>query len=154
MLTQGVDSFVSVATADSYMAKRIDVAAWDEATLQMKEQALATATSLLNYLPWVGMSTSEEQSLAFPRTGIYFDPVLGRRVMLSGIPRRIEEATCELAYHLLMNDGLLDETGDLSSLQVGDVSLGNLRKPPVFPSVVSNLIRPLRRNLNAWWRAN
>ncbi len=157
-LVKGTNSNVTVAEADSYFGDRIDVAAWDSASATQKAQSLVTATLLLDSLNWTGVAVSDSQSLAFPRTGSYFDPKLGVTVELSNniVTNRISTATFELAYHLLNNDGLLDETGDVKNLTLGKIDLTNIRRPSQLPSIVRNLIRPLLVNTgsNAWWRAN
>jgi len=156
-LSQGTNSYVTVEEADAYFSDRLDVAAWSEADASSKEQSLITASKMLNDLQWIGAAISDSQSLAFPRSGSYFDPMLGMDVELtSSIPNRIIEAVYELAYHLLNNDGLLDNTGSLSSLTVGQISLEIKSTPSTYPARVKNLITPLtsKAGVNSWWRAN
>lgn len=157
-LTKGTNSYVSVIEADSYFADRLDVDAWATASNTQKEQSLVTSTKVLETLDWTGVAVSDSQSLAFPRTGTYFDPRLGYDVSLSSVAvtNRINSATFELAYHLLNNDGLLDDTGNVDKLTVGKIDLTTIRRPDTLPSIVRNLIRPLLVNSgsNTWWRAN
>lgn len=157
-LSKGVNSYATVAEADAYFADRIDVAAWTSGTEVQKSQALITATSILDDLRWVGVAANESQSLAFPRSGFYFDPKLGMDVELNNttIPSRIIRATYELAYHLLNNDGLLDETGTVRDISVGNINLTNIVNTSVIPLYIRKIIEPLRINSGAafWWRAN
>ena len=157
-LTKGVNSYVDVVEASAYFADRLDVAAWEGASDTDKAKALVTATSLLDGLVWIGVAVSETQPLAFPREGSFFDPRLGFEVAFDSVdtPPRIVTATYELAYHLLNNDGLLDETGSVDSLSIGSISLTNVRNASWLSPTVDRLIKPMRAlaNKNAWWRAN
>lgn len=156
-LQKGVNSYVTVEEADAYFADRLDVAAWTGASVEQKPQALVTATKMLDDLDWTGYVVSESQPLAFPRTGEYFDPRTGTTISLnSSTPVRIQNATMELAYHLLNNDGLLDDTGTVESISIGGINITNIRQANKMPGVVDRLVKPLLVNSgsNMWWRAN
>lgn len=157
-LAKGTNSYATVSEADSYFEDRLDVAAWTSATVTQKAQALVTATAYLNDLNWIGIAVSDSQTLAFPRTGAYFDPRLGMDVSLdeTSVPTRIITATYELAYHFLNNDGLLDDTGTVENLSLGNISLQNIYNPNKIPLHIKRLIQPLQQNrgANLWWRAN
>jgi hypothetical protein len=156
-LVKDTNSYVTVAEADSYFGDRLDVAAWTSATATQKAQALITATRLLDELDWTGIAVSETQNLAFPRKGTYFDPKIGMDVELTtSVPSRILNATYELAYHFLNNDGLLDDTGNVKNIVVGGINLQSIVSPSKIPNFVRRLINPLRveRGSNMWWRAN
>ncbi len=173
MLEVGKNSYISVADADTYFLGRVDAAAWTSADNQMKEQSLITATRMLNEIIWVGVAASDLQTIAFPRIGSYLEPVLGKVVELDPvvIPQRMLAATCEQAYQLLNNDGLLDETGSISKLKVDVIELegldGESALPPRFSTTAENYYYPLTMDGNAalqrkytgsggnaWWRAN
>lgn len=153
-----VNSYVTVVNADTFFADRIDVTAWVNADPVVKGQALVTATQLLDDMLWAGTVVDGNQPLAFPRVCEYFDPRLGSLVYLDGstVPDRIVRATLELAYHLLINDGLLDSSASVSDIAIGPIKLGNVRSVSKVPSTVKNIIKPLLVNAgtNAWWRAN
>lgn len=157
-LTKGSNSYVTVAEADAYFETRLDVAAWEDLTDEnQKAKALVTASMILDELEWTGVAISVDQSLAFPRNGSYFDPKLGMCILLdSNVPDRVIVATYELAYHLLNNDGLLDDTGTVEDLQVGPVNLSKVRSAQKIPSFVKRHINPLllNRGANTWWRRN
>jgi hypothetical protein len=156
-LAKGINSYVTEAEADAYFLNRLDVDAWTAADSTMKEQALISATLMLEDIAWVGMAISETQDLAFPRSGSYFDPRVGALVYLSGeVPARVIRATKELAYHLLNNEGLQDETGGALDIKVGSIELSKVSTPSKLSSVVRDIIKPLRVNggSNAWFRAN
>lgn len=156
-LQKGVNSYVTVDEADTYFADRLDVAAWTGASEEQKPQALVTATKMLDDLDWTGYVVSESQPLAFPRSGDYFDPRTGTTISLnSSVPMRVQNATMELAYHLLNNDGLLDDTGTVESISIGGINITNIRQANKLPGVVERLVKPLLVNAgsNMWWRAN
>jgi hypothetical protein len=155
-LVKGTNSYATILEADTYFSDRLDVAAWTSATESQKSQALITATSMLDDLSWTGIATDSAQFLAFPRIGYYFDPRLGITIELVDVPSRIFTACLQLAYHLLNNDGLLDDTGSALDLNIGGISLSRIRNPGKIPSIVKRLIRPLLLNTanNTWWRAN
>lgn len=154
-LTKGVNSNVSLEEANAYFADRIDSDAW-VTTDSRKSQALITATSLLNDLPWSGIVGETAGDNAFPRIGTYFDPRTGRREPLSPTPKRVYTATYELAYHLLLNKNVLDESGGIDDLGISGISLNNIKTPGKISGNVLKIVRPMLINngSNTWWRAN
>lgn len=156
-LAKGTNSYATVEEADAYFADRLDVAAWTSADATSKAQALVTATSILEQLPWAGVAISENQPLAFPRAGYYFDPRIGTSITFTNDPpNRIVVACKELAYHLLNNDGVLDETGRAVSIKIGPIELDRTSPASLIPANVRRLIKPLLVNAGSsgWWRAN
>lgn len=156
-LAKGTNSYVTLAEATTYFGDRLDAGAWDDADDARRSQALVTATEVLDGQSWTGTAVSDSQPLAFPRVGNYFDPRIGTYQSLPAtVPDRVVKATYELAYHLLNNDGILDDTGQVIDLQVGTIQLTKVSKPNLIPAVVTRLIRPLLVNAgsNVWWRAN
>jgi hypothetical protein len=158
-LVKGVNSNATVTEADTYFENRLDVANWTSVADAQKEQALCTATSMLDELDWIGVATDPEQSLAHPRKdGEYFDPKLGILVSLVStvVNQRVMKATYELANHLLNNEGLLDNTGLIKDLELSGIKLSVIRPADKIPMIVKTLIKPLLRNSGkrTWWRAN
>lgn len=158
-LSKGTNSFASVEEFDSYFADRLDVAAATDPSVRstMKAQALITATDILNEQSWAGVAIDVEQPLAFPRSGTYFDPRAGMVVAFNNdIPKRANTACIELAYHLLNNDGLLDDTGNIGEIKAGSISLTGVKPASLIPTKVYNLIQPMlvNRGASSWWRAN
>jgi hypothetical protein len=155
-LVKGVNCNVTYEEAVEYFETRLDAAAWDDLTdADTRSKALVTATLTLDQLNWEGCASDDTQKLAFPRIISYFDPRLGRAVSMNGTPDRISMATFELAYHLLNNDGLLDSTGEVNDLQLGNITLKSVSNPSLIPSHVRRIIRPLLINggSRAVWRA-
>lgn len=153
-LQKNVNSYVTVSEADSYFGDRLDVSAWTSADATKKAQALVTATALLDAQSWVGFAVSESQPLAFPRSGEYFDPRIGALITMEAVPDRVLKANMELAYHLLNNSGILDDTGKVTTINVGQINLNTIRSPNLIPGTVSRLIKPLINTSTGWWRAN
>ena len=157
-IVKGTNSYVELAEATAYFTDRLDVDAWDTASDIRKGQALVTAALYLNDMKWVGTIANESQTLAFPRNGVYFDPTMGTDIVLDStkVPTRIINANYELAYHLLNNDGLLDDTGQVDELSIGSIKLKKVDAPNSLPSSVYRIIKPLLINGGArmWWKAN
>lgn len=147
----GVNSYATEAEADLYFEDRIDAAQWAAASTVNQEQALVTATALLEQLNYAGFATTGNQALAFPRRGNYFDTSRGRDFAFDGdytfvelntgsseafwnalvaLDRDIQllkKACFEQALHLLSNEDALDTTGATSStssaITVGSISI-------------------------------
>lgn len=154
-LVKDSNAYSTVVEADAYFEMSLDKAAWDTAPETEKAKALVSATQILDSLRWMGTVVSDSQLLAFDRAGEYFDPRSGKVVPLSEGKRRIVIAQYELAYHLLNNDGLLDDTGSVASLNLGSIVLSDIKKPNQIPDHVMRLIRPMLASAaQSWWRAN
>ncbi|HET8777975.1 MAG TPA: DnaT-like ssDNA-binding protein [Candidatus Limnocylindria bacterium] len=142
------NSYVAVADADDYFGGRLNASAWTAASATTKQQALATATSRLEQLTFVGSRVTTAQRLAWPRYGA--ESVDGDLYASDAIPRPVFEATCELALDLL-NAGTTDRlapTGlePFSALSVGAVSLSLRDDAPQageLPPQVQRLLAPL-----------
>jgi hypothetical protein len=149
--------YVTLAEANAYFNNRVQSSTWHTTDSDVKEKALITATSLLDELQWTGIAVSEDQTLAFPRSGSYFDPRLGYEIVLDDetIPNQIKIATYELALHLLSNEGILDSTGSITELSVGPINLKSISVPSTIPLSVKRKIKPLLVNggSRSWWRA-
>jgi hypothetical protein len=110
-LVVGTNSYIDVTNADLYFAERLHSVNWTGAETADKEKALIQATGMIDDLfDWPGTVTDEDQSLGWPRTGVY--DCEGREVDPDTIPDAIEKATCEQAIYLL---GAIDpnQTPDL-----------------------------------------
>ena len=156
-LAKGTNSYATVEEAEAYFADRLDVAAWVEAGATEKAQALVTATAVLDDQVWTGVAISDSQPLAWPRAGSYFDPRIGAELYFDNNPPvRIVKATYELAHHLLNNDGLLDDTGEVLNLSISTINLSNISRASLISSAVKRIIKPLLQSggSGTWWRAN
>jgi len=166
-LVLNTNSYVSIADADTYFETRIDSANWVDAEDEIKEQALVTATALIDDNAWIGSAVSSSQALAWPRkNAIYNDDRLGLQVTIAEdeIPSRVKTAVYEQALHLVNNeDVLMGQTQTFESISVGSISIsdsnGDTTKTPMKPSTALKPIRPLIRKGSmgqgaGWWRAN
>jgi len=156
-LSKGVNSYATVAEADAYFADRLDASAWVAADATTKAKALVTASSKLDMLSWAGSAYDELQSLAFPRSGYYFDPRLGTTVAFTtDVPSRVIQATYELANYYLNNEGLTLNPGKVDEIQVGSIKISGAKPLSQIPATVTRIIRPLLVNNGAysWWRNN
>ena len=166
-LVLNTNSYVSIADADTYFETRIDSANWVAATNEIKEQALVTATALIDDSSWIGSAVSSSQALAWPRkNATYNDDRLGLQVTIADdeTPSRVKTAVYEQALHLVDNeDVLVGQSQTFESISVGSISLsdsnGDTTRLPMKPSIVLKSLRPLIRKGSAgmgagWWRAN
>jgi hypothetical protein len=166
-LVLNTNSYVSIADADTYFETRIDSANWVDAEDEIKEQALVTATALIDDNAWIGSAVSSSQALAWPRkNAIYNDDRLGLQVTIAEdeLPSRVKTAVYEQALHLVNNeDVLMGQTQTFESISVGSISIsdsnGDTTKTPIKPSTALKPIRPLIRKGSmgqgaGWWRAN
>ena len=152
-LVKGTNSYATAAEADSYFGDMASRDAWSASAV--KEQLLITATQMVDENTWTGAVIDEDQALAFPREGTYFDPKMGIMREMSEVPERIVNAVFEQAYHILLNDGLGDDTGGVTDVEVSGIVINNIKGPKRLGSKVGVLIRPLLSNSSgSWWRAN
>jgi len=166
-LVLNTNSYVELADADIYFETRIDSDDWVTSTDVIKEQALVTATQLVDNQAWIGSAVSSSQALAWPRkNAIYYDPRLNMDITIGDaeIPKLVKEAVYEQALHLVNNEDLLaGTTQTFESISVGSISLtdsnSDVTRTSIMPSVVMKPIRPLIRRGgtgmgSSWWRAN
>jgi len=164
-LVLNTNSYVTITEADTYFTTRIDADEWTTATEALKEQALVTATQLIDNRSWIGIAVSSSQSLAFPRKqATYYDPRMGQDITIADdeIPSQVKIAVYEQALHLLQNEDLIaQKTQTFESIAVGSIKLtdsnGDVSKTSITPSIILKPLRPLisrGMNSNTWWRAN
>ena len=149
-LQLGINSYVSITEANNYFEDRVNSDAWDTSNIQ--SEALVTATGILNRLSWFGTSSGFDNAtykLAWPRAITFTDPISGndrtlqddRSATFAGtIPQDIKDATCELAYHLIINTALLDNTSTVQDLTVGSIRLLNSTKAPELSDTVIAIV--------------
>ena len=159
-LTVGTNCYVTRAEANTYFGDRLDAALWTAADDATKDQALVTATMMIDTKTFVGYATDSDQALAFPRVGQYFDERVGAIVVFDEdvVPDRIKKATYEQALHLLTNRNLLDDTGNIRHLAVTGVArMQSITSPDLFGDAADFQMQPLIERGAAslgWWRAN
>ena len=156
-LVKGTNSYVSLLEAEEYFADRFSSDNWINATVDEKNQALIAATAYIDSKKFTGTVVSATQPLAFPREGSYYDPKARSDIDFDeSTPDRIIKATYEMAYHLLSNTELFDDTGSVKEIKVDTIAIKYVQPPPKQNSLVSNLLSPMLVNggSNLWWRAN
>lgn len=165
-LVLNTNSYVEIADADEYFETRIDSANWFEADEFIKEQALVTATLMVDDNTWIGSAVSSSQALAWPRKNAqYSDNRLGLVVTIADtvIPNQVKVAVYEQALHLVNNeDVLMGATQTFESISIGSISLsdsnGDVTRIPKRPAEALKPIKPLIRKGSgglggSWWRA-
>jgi len=164
-LVLNTNSYVELADADDYFETRIDSANWTDASDDVKEQALVTATQLIDEQAWIGYAVSSSQALAWPRkNAVYFDDKLGQEISIGSteIPERVKIAVYEQALHLVNNEDLqVGSTQTFESISIGSISLsdsnGDVARIPIKTQNAMRFIKPLlvkgRTSYGAsWWR--
>jgi len=157
-LVKGVNSLAVPSEADEYFSTRIESEEWFAVNYDKKAAALVSATGIFDELRWIGVAANDTQLTAFPRRGQYFDPRLGKMVVLDGseTPRRVLQGLFELSLHFLINEGITNDTGRVDTLKVSGIELRDIKAASELPSSVRRVIRPLLVNNGSvhWWRAN
>jgi len=166
-LVLNTNSYVLIADADTYFETRIDSANWLDAEDEIKEQALVTATYMVDDNSWIGSAVSSSQALAWPRkNAFYYDNRMGTNITVadSEIPNKVKVAVYEQALHLVNNeDVLMGQSQTFESISIGSISLsdsnGDVTRIPKRPVEVLRSIKPLIiRGAGgmggSWWRAN
>ena len=166
-LVLNTNSYVTIADADTYFETRIDSTEWESADDETKEQALVTATQLIDERHWIGAAVSSSQALAWPRkNAIYYDPRMGQQITIANneVPSQVKIAVYEQALHLVQNEDLIaQKIQTFESISVGSISLSDsnndVTKTSITPSIILRPLRPLIRRDGigmggTWWRAN
>jgi len=134
-LQKGTNSFVSISESDIYFEDRLNSEKWftNDALV---EQALVTATGILDDMDWGGTATpTTSYPLSWPRDITYYDNKSGyfidieddRSATSDGtIPGDIKKATFELAFHLL-NNMKTQESNASGENKVKDLTVGAVR---------------------------
>jgi len=161
------NSYVTLAEANDYFDTRIDNNSWTTAADTLKEDALVTATQLIDNHSWIGSAVSSSQALAWPRKNTdHYNPRLNLNIKFTDteIPKEIKVAVYEQALHLLNNEDLLAQTVQtFESISIGSIKLsdtnGDVTRMSITPSIVKKPLRHLiRRSVeglgSSWWRAN
>jgi hypothetical protein len=156
-LAKGTNSYVTLSEANAYLLDRLSAEVWLNVSDPDRERALMTATRMLDELEWIGYPIDENQALAFPRVGTYYDTKQGRSVSLpTSVPSDVLRACNELALHLLNNTSTMNAAATVESLSVGSIQLNTIRPVGLFPSRIKRMLKQLLKNgvAQVWWRAN
>ena len=141
-LVVDTNSYVSEADANAYFDNR-PASVWEDNN-EEADRYLVKATQMLDLMGWVGERADDDQELEWPRSGIYCDES-NKIITLDStvIPRRIKEATYELAHYLIQNVLAVNSVAIIpDNLAVGSIAMQGLKNPKRIPSVVAKLIKP------------
>lgn len=143
------NSYLSRADANSLADERLQTTNWDDATDPDKDRALIQATRRIDQEKFEGKKDTDGQALKWPRQDAFDDDK--REIDSDIIPAIVEEATFEMALHLLnenadANDAL-GETGleQFSRAKVGpmDVDIRAGFDGGELPAQVHRELRPV-----------
>lgn len=161
------NSYVTVATADTYFDERVNTSAWDDASTDNQERALIMATRRLDQEHYKGepvkpltdvevSATTSTQALKWPRYSTYDDS--GWAFDHEEIPVIVQHATMELALRVL-NDGSTDTLADTGLEQFESVKIGPIDVVPRLsyragrlPETVERLLRPVLATVSGGFR--
>ncbi len=154
-LVVGTNSYISRADAVTYFTDLIHGADFLDATDDIKDQALISATAMLDRQCWVGERTGgATQDLKWPRTGVSTPE--GYPVDSATIPDFMEDATCELALSLIQDDSVQTDTSigsNTKKLKAGSAEIeyfkGTTNSSTRFPTIVHEIIWPYLENSSA-----
>lgn len=144
----GANSYASLADADVYFDERVQASNWTgESDDDVKERALIMATRRLDTRAYVGIKSSSDQALKWPRDGAYDED--GELYSADAIPAFLEHATFELALTILnanadsedpfADDGL--SRFDRAKIGPLEVEINHSASPLPLPDHVRDLIR-------------
>jgi hypothetical protein len=146
-LEVGTNSYLSAADADAIIAERVNSDAWDDLVgTAEKEKALISATRRIDQQQFKGYKSSSTQSLKWPRYDVCDED--GIPFPTDEIPDLIKQATAELAFVLISNPDLLDDTGleYFDSISTGDTSITpKARQAGQLPAHVQRYLRGLTK---------
>ena len=148
----GANSYVSLASADSYFGLRGNNT-WVDGDDDAKEAALIKACSYMETFFWNGIKTLSTQNLEWPRRNVIDQN--GYYVSATCIPMRVKNAQSELAYRYFSGDDPapdLDSSGRVVRERVDVIEVeydrGGTKAVPEF-TYVDALLKPfLKSSLN------
>lgn len=137
------NSYVDVATADTYFSNRLNADAWSAASADDKARALIMASSRLDAERWQGLRTDPGQALAWPRGYIIDDS--GTEWNSDIIPLAVANGCCELALALLTSQSDLFADSGLEPFQSAasgsqSVTLRSDWQAAALPAIVNRMV--------------
>lgn len=117
------NSFCSVADFKLYWSSKLipsGQASPDSFSDDDIERGLMMATTEIDREGWLGDAVTSTQALQWPRYDVYYRS--GAFVASDVIPQAIKDATCEMAYALLLEPSVTEDDGlsRFSSISVGN----------------------------------
>ena len=113
------NTYASVADCDAYHDAHLYGSAWTAASAGDKDKALAMATRLIDEeFQFNGARNSVTQALQWPRANCPApDAASGELVATNVLPKRVVDATCEMARELLLVDRTANPAGEGIAMQ-------------------------------------
>ncbi len=144
MIIVGQNSYLSLADAQAIAATRLFTQAWDNASPCTKEQAIITATALLDRMGWQGRKLAPTQPIAWPRVA---EGAPQGYPLTTETPEPIKTASVELAIHLL-STGSLGSTAAIMQQMLGDAMV------MYYQHIADELPKHVRRLIEPYLRAS
>jgi hypothetical protein len=140
----GQNAYVSLAEADTTASARLFAETWNNALPRTKEQAIITATALLDRMQWQGRKLAPTQPLAWPRVADHAP--LGYP-LATEIPAAIKTASVELALHLLRT-GSMGDGPPIMQQMLGDAMV--MYYPHIADELPKHVRRLIEPHLRVW----
>ena len=128
---QTVESYSSVADADTYIGKWHDDPDWSGASTAAKERALRKGTRFVDSHQFVGQRTDHEQALDWPR--FHVGSIDGHFVDTNEIPLAIKRAAMEAALRVVQGETLQPDH-DGGTVRSKSQSVGSISTQTEFSS--------------------
>lgn len=144
-LVVGTNSYISRANADTYFLDSLRNTSWSALSTTVKDQALITATRMIDRQTWAGAKTSSSQALQWPRTGV--TDAYGNAVDSSAVPQAVIDATCELALALALDPTIETNTSSgsnikrVSAAKGTDIEFFRPTSGGRFPTIIQELLK-------------
>lgn len=139
------NSYVTLAESDTYFEGRLNATNWSDATDDNKNRAIVMATGRLEQEDYFAFVTDINQALKWPRGGLTDED--GRLIDDDTVPKRIKEASQELALELLGGGVKLIDTGLEGFV---NVKVGPLDVTPRVSRIAGTLPANVRRLIELW----
>lgn len=144
--SQGYYTYISESDAEAYMLGAFHAhPIWDNQSITAKNQAIITASRVLDRQRWKGTQTDPNEPLQWPRTGTGIAAVDANPTV---IPAKICDACAEMALALVQGSDLQNvqnQSQKTQSLTAGSVSVSYFRLaeglPVRWPQIIQELLR-------------
>lgn len=143
------NSYVSAAFCDAYAVGTAWASQWEALDDDKKEALIIRACRAIELLPFPGYPSSDTQALWFPATDVMGPR--GSYLATDIVPEQIKRVQAHVACYLASLDAgedpfSIDDTGKLSSLSVGPVSLAFKQGVGADgASFLANVVAPILR---------
>jgi len=150
------NTYLDIDGCDAYHDTHLYGSTWFTATADQQAMALIWSTRLLDqHFEWDGEIANQTQALRWPRVATYDRD--GRLLANDEIPTDIENATAELARHLIASDLTAvssTSTGAVSFVQVGAISIKYADGTVPAQSVIPDAVRAMLTHLGTYQTAS